>query len=84
MVETENKTTQEIPAEEQRKRVKMSVKKVHIIILTAIVVLCCVYAGHQLTNSVSATIVIDSVFSADGKNPDGRKRPRNAQTDRRV
>ena len=71
MVETENKTAQENTGGGAKKRVKMSVKKVHIIILTAIVVLCCVYAVHQLTNSVSATIVIDSVFSADGKNPDG-------------
>lgn len=71
MVETENKTIQETPVEEQKQRVKKSGRKAHIIILSVIVILCCIHAVYQLTNSVSATVMINSIFSSDGQNPDG-------------
>ena len=48
-----------------------SYRKACIIILTVIVIICCVNAVYQLTNSVSATVMINSIFSADGQNPDG-------------
>lgn len=71
MVETENRTIQETPVKRQKHHMKMSVKKAHIIILSVIVILCCIHAVYQLTNSVSATVMINSIFSADGQNPDG-------------
>ena len=71
MVETENKTIQETPVEEQKQRVKKSGRKAHIIILSVIVIFCCIHAVYRLTNSVSATVMINSIFSADGQNPDG-------------
>ena len=71
MVETENKTIQETPVKGQKQRMKMGVRKAHIIILSVIVIVCCIHAVYQLTNSVSATVTINSMFSADGQNPDG-------------
>ena len=73
MVEVKNKTVEDILAEsqEQNKNKKMSVRKAHVIILCVILAFCGIRAVFQLTNSVSATIMVDSVFSADGQNPDG-------------
>lgn len=73
MVEAKNKTVEEILAEsqDQNKNKKTSVRKAHVIILCVILVFCGIRAVFQLTNSVSATIMVDSVFSADGHNPDG-------------
>ena len=71
MVETENKTVPEIQVKEQKQRTKKSGRKAYIIILAVIVAVCCIHAVYQLTNSVSATVMINSIFSADGQNPDG-------------
>ena len=71
MVETKNKIVPEIQVKEPKQCVKKIVRKSHIIILAVIVILCCIYAVCQFTNSVSATVIINSLFSADGQNPDG-------------
>ena len=71
MVETENKTAPETPVKKTKRHVKKSTKKACIILLAVIVVLCGIHAVYQLTNSVSATVMIHSIFSADGQNPDG-------------
>ena len=71
MVETKNTAIQETPVKRRKQHAKMSTKKVHIIILFVVVILCCFYAVYQLQNSVSATVEINSIFSADGQNPDG-------------
>lgn len=71
MVETENKTVPEIKVKNEKQSKKKSAKKVYIIILAVIVAFCGIRAVFQLTNSVSATVIINSIFSADGQNPDG-------------
>jgi hypothetical protein len=50
---------------------KFSFKNVYIIFLVVIIVICGIHALHQLTNSVSSTVMINSVFAAEGQNPDG-------------
>ena len=71
MVKTENKTVPEIQVKEQKQHAKKSGRKACIIIFAIIVAVCCIHAVYQLTNSVSATVMINSIFSADGQNPDG-------------
>ena len=71
MVETQNKTAPETPVMKTKRHVKKRVQKVFCILLAVIVVICGMHAVYQLTNSVSATVMIHSVFSADGQNPDG-------------
>ena len=66
----ENTPEQNMPNEHENAHKKMSAKKVYAIILLSIFAFCCVCAISQLTNSVSATVMINSFLSADGKNPD--------------
>ena len=61
---------QNTPNMKRKTRKKMSAKKAYVILLIVIFAICCVFAVHQLTNSVSATVMINSILSADGKNPD--------------
>ena len=65
-----NKKTQKIPNEHKKVRKKISAKIVYAVIFLAIFAFCSVCAIRQLTNSVSATIMINSFLSADGRNPD--------------
>lgn len=67
MTETEHNT----PQKTTKGRVKIHVRVTYIIVLAVILVICSFHAFKQLTNSVSATIRINTVSSADGKNPDG-------------
>ena len=71
MVEFENKTIQETSNNKQKQHKKIKLNKFYIIIFSVIVIFCCIYALGRLNNSVSATITINSIFSADGQNPDG-------------
>ena len=64
----ENTPEQNMPNEHENAHKKMSAKKVYAIILLSIFAFCCVCAISQLTNSVSATVMINSFLSADGKN----------------
>ena len=66
----ENTPVQDMPNKKRKARKKMSAKKAYVILLIVIFAICCVCALHQLTNSVSATVMINSILSADGKNPD--------------
>ena len=67
MTEAENNT--DIQISKPVKKFRNGV--IYIIVLAMILAVCAVQAVHQLTNSISATIRIDSVYAADGKNPDG-------------
>ena len=67
----ENAPVQNMPTESEKVHKKNSAKKVYIIIFLTIFAFCSVCAILQLTNGVSATVMINSLFSADGKNPDG-------------
>ena len=71
MINKKNAQAQKKPAKREKTRKKMSAKTVYAIIFLTIFLFCGVCALHQLTNSVSATIMINSVLSADGQNPDG-------------
>lgn len=71
MMDVDNKTAQETPVESHKKHKKTGVRKAYAIILCIILVFCGIHAVYQLTNSVSATVMVGSVFSADGQNPDG-------------
>ena len=71
MIEKENVSAQKTPAVNAEENKGMGIKKIYFIIFTAIFAFCCICAVFKLTNSVSATVMINSVFSADGKNPDG-------------
>ena len=71
MVETENKAAPEMSVKKPKKHAKKRMQKTCIILLTAIVIICGIHAVYQWTNSVSATVMIHSIFSADGQNPDG-------------
>lgn len=72
MVEVKNKTEHEVSVESPKKHNKKKCAGIgHIIILSLIVIICCIHAAFLLTNSVSATIMINSIFTADGQNPDG-------------
>lgn len=71
MIETENKMIKATSCENQKMNKKMNIVKLCVIVVSIIFAICCIVAVHQLTNSVSATIAINSVLSADGKNPDG-------------
>ena len=53
------------------RRGNIRAKHIYIIVLALILVICATQAIVQLTNSVSATVRINSIYSADGKNPDG-------------
>lgn len=67
----ENTPAQNMPNKGKKAHKKISAKMVYGIILLSIFAFCSVCAIQQLTNSVSATVMINSFFSADGKNPDG-------------
>ena len=67
----ENTSAQNVPNKHKKVHKKLSAKMVYGIILLSIFAFCSVCAIQQLTNSVSATVMINSFFSADGKNPDG-------------
>lgn len=71
MIEKGNKPIQNTASEEQKPKKKMCARTVYAIVFLAIFLFCGVCALQQLTNSVSATIRINSVLSADGQNPDG-------------
>lgn len=71
MIEKENTPVQNTPVECENKQKKMRGKKGYVIIFLAIFLFCAICALHQFTNRVSATIMINSVLSADGQNPDG-------------
>ena len=71
MIETEIKDTDKTLFENQKPHKKMNGVKFFAMIASIIFAICCVGAVHQLTNSVSATIAINSALSAEGKNPDG-------------
>lgn len=73
MIEVENKTAQEMPVESQKryKNKKMSIRKAYVLLFCIILTFCSLCAVLQLTNSVSAAVTVNSIFSADGQNPDG-------------
>lgn len=71
MIEAENKTVQGRAVKSRRLNKEIGAGKGHVVILVLILAICCLNAAYRLTNSVSATIGINSVFSADGQNPDG-------------
>ena len=71
MIENENAPIQNTPGEGENKQKNKNAKKVYIILFLAIFLFCAVCALLQLTNSVSATIMINSVLSSSGQNPDG-------------
>lgn len=71
MIEKENTPVQDTPSEGGKKQKKSRAKIVYVVILLTIFAFCSICAIRQLTNSVSATVMINSFFSADGKNPDG-------------
>lgn len=70
MAEIKNKPTQETPSGRQKRNMKTKIRKLQIVILAVILGICCIHVVHQLTNSVSATVMIDTIFSSDGQNPD--------------
>lgn len=71
MIETENLTVEEATPTTPKQRKKMSVKQVSILVISLILIICCIQAVYQLTNSVSSTVMINSIYSAKGQNPDG-------------
>lgn len=71
MIETENKIVQETVVECTKEKKKKGHRKVYGIIFVLILFICSIHAFYLLTNSVSATVMIHSIYSADGRNPDG-------------
>ncbi len=71
MIENENAPIQNTSGEGENKQKNKNAKKAYIILFLAIFLFCAVCALLQLTNSVSATIMINSVLSSSGQNPDG-------------
>lgn len=67
----EDTPIQDVPNKRKKTHKKMGAKKIYSIIFLAIFAFCSICAIHQFTNSVSATVMINSALSADGKNPDG-------------
>lgn len=74
MTEAEIKIENKIPPKKQRKQKKHKKKNyiaLVIVIFLLISTVCCVFAAYQVYNSISATVMINSLYSTDGKNPDG-------------
>lgn len=71
MTETEQKTVLETPVKNRNRRSKLEIRIADILILALIIVVCCIHAVFQLTNSVGATVMLCSVSSENGRNPDG-------------
>lgn len=71
MTEMEHSTTSETVCPGSSRRGRIPVMLIYILVLALILVICATQALFQLTNSVSATIRINSLYAADGKNPDG-------------
>ena len=64
----EDTPIQDVPNKRKKTHKKMGAKKIYSIIFLAIFAFCSICAIHQFTNSVSATVMINSALSADGKN----------------
>lgn len=71
MTEMEHSTPGDTTQHSSRRGGNIRIKLIYIIVLALILVICATQALLQLTNSISATIRINSLYSADGKNPDG-------------
>ena len=71
MTEMEHSTTGNTAGNSSKRRGKIRVKHIYIIVLALILVICAIQMLLQLTNSASATIRINSIYAADGRNPDG-------------
>lgn len=71
MTEAEQKTVQKTPGKIRKNWKKLGIKVIDVIIVAFILVVCGIYAVHQLTNSTSAAIMVNSTFAANGRNPDG-------------
>lgn len=56
---------------QQKKRKKKSHVVLYILISLLILVVCGAFAAYQMYNSINATVMINSLYSAEGKNPDG-------------
>ena len=71
MTEAEQKTAQKTPGKIRKMWNKLGIKVIDVIVVVLILAVCGIYAAHQLTNSVSAAITVNSVYAANGQNPDG-------------
>ena len=71
MTEMEHSTTSGTTRSSSSRRGRIPVKLIFMVILALILAICATQAIFQLTNSVSATIRINSHYAADGRNPDG-------------
>ncbi|MBE6607639.1 MAG: hypothetical protein E7633_03685 [Ruminococcaceae bacterium] len=71
MVENTNKVTRPSENHNNERDRKRFFNVICVIVLVFALIIPCVITTCQFTNSVSATVTINSVSSIDGKNPDG-------------